>query len=311
MGTLVKWGANAWCISSQRGASISFASGSLIDVEGGGLLAAYGGYNWSGNKASLNVAAGATFDLWDSGASYPVIVDALSGSGTIRDNAGQAGLTVGIDNGSGTFSGTIQQVTSLTKTGSGAETLNGANFTYSGPTTISGGRLIFNGTGSLNTNAISLANGGKLEIASCSNDAYIAAAFYSGTGNDRQVGRRCLVHVRSGQRLVQTPATISFAPGSRIDAEGGAIMAAYDGYNWSGNNASLNVASGATFDLWDSYASNPVIVDWRRAGAAPTRNPYGGPAGLTVGIDNGSGDLQRHDPAGGQPDQGRHAACRC
>ena len=81
-------------------------------------------------------------------ASNPVIVDALNGAGTIRENyGGSAGLTVGIDNGSGTFSGAIEQVASLTKAGSGAETLTGAN-TYGGATTINAGTLEIGNGGS-------------------------------------------------------------------------------------------------------------------------------------------------------------------
>ena len=281
-GTVVKTSANGWCLSSVTGANISFGSGSLIDVEGGALLAAYNGYNWSANKAALNVAGGATFDLWDSYATNPVIVDALTGAGTIQETyGGQAGLTVGIDNGSGTFSGTITQVASLTKAGSGAETLSGT-LSYSGPTTVSGGQLTFSGNGNMSTNAISITNGGTLQIANATNDAFVAAASISGTG----------VFLKSGPNAWcmsnQRGANISFGPGSLIDVEGGALLAAYNGYNWSGNQASLNVAGGATFDLWDSYATNPVIVD-ALTGAGTVRENYGGSAGLTVGIDNGSG----------------------
>ena len=66
-------------------------------------------------------------------------------------------LTIGVNNGSGTFSGTILSGLSLTKAGAGAETLSGAN-TYTGGTTISGGTLqLGNGTpgndGSINNSS--------------------------------------------------------------------------------------------------------------------------------------------------------------
>ena len=70
-------------------------------------------------------------------------IGALSGSGTVTSSVGGAlTLTVGATNNGGTFSGIIQNgagTVALAKTGSGMETLAGAN-TYSGTTTISTAR---------------------------------------------------------------------------------------------------------------------------------------------------------------------------
>ncbi|HEV2437759.1 MAG TPA: autotransporter-associated beta strand repeat-containing protein [Verrucomicrobiae bacterium] len=71
-------------------------------------------------------------------------INGLNGTGTVDDTAGGASvLTVGNNNDSGTFSGTVQNTAGslgLTKAGTGTQTLSGAN-TYSGPTVINAGTL--------------------------------------------------------------------------------------------------------------------------------------------------------------------------
>ncbi len=71
-------------------------------------------------------------------------INGLNGTGTVDDTAGGASvLTVGNNNDSGTFSGTVQNTAGalgLTKAGTGTQTLSGAN-TYSGPTVINAGAL--------------------------------------------------------------------------------------------------------------------------------------------------------------------------
>lgn len=71
-------------------------------------------------------------------------IDGLTGAGTIDTTTGGGPvLTIGINGGGGTFTGTIQNSSgtlNLTKVGAGTETLaNG--YTYSGTTTVSGGTL--------------------------------------------------------------------------------------------------------------------------------------------------------------------------
>ena len=61
---------------------------------------------WSNNLSSLNVAAGATF----LGVEANVVVDALTGSGTISSGLsgfGYADFTFGVNGGSGTFAGVL------------------------------------------------------------------------------------------------------------------------------------------------------------------------------------------------------------
>ena len=95
-------------------------------------------------------------------------VASLNGSGAIGDsfNTGTNTLTVGVDNASGTFSGTIygaggygygtgnlgnlnQAPITLLKVGTGTQLLTGTSSTYSAGTTIAGGILGIAGDGSL------------------------------------------------------------------------------------------------------------------------------------------------------------------
>lgn len=163
-GTLRKTGSNEirWAESS---AIFALAPGSLIDVQGGIFV---GGSNanedWAGNLSDLHVAAGATFG----GVEANVRVDVLTGSGTIRSGypgAGYSAFTFGVDNGSGTFDGSLANNDTpgnFIKTGTGTQTLAGSN-TYSGTTTIDGGKLIVSGSLN-NTSFVTIASGAELEI---------------------------------------------------------------------------------------------------------------------------------------------------
>ncbi|MGB2429232.1 MAG: beta strand repeat-containing protein, partial [Akkermansiaceae bacterium] len=170
-GTIRKTGAAyadlAW--SSPSGDSLDSFNG-LIDVDEGTLAvnargnSNNGGIAGSGN-ADLDIASGATFDL----RSGTFKIDALDGSGTIENSSGVGNtLSIGNNNGSGTFSGNITQVDAdafdLVKNGTGTQILSGAN-TYTGTTTVSGGTLsLVSGLSHSGTGAYTV-NGGTLEIA--------------------------------------------------------------------------------------------------------------------------------------------------
>jgi fibronectin-binding autotransporter adhesin len=162
-GTLEKTGNGAASMSWDQGGTVAMASGGLIHVKAGTLRLEYGPQsNWASNLSDLTVDSGATFDLWDNN-NAGVFVDSLNGAGTItRTSYAQTStLTVGVDNGGGTFSGNIANavgVINLTKTGSGTQTLSGNN-TYSGTTTISNGLLIASGGGGVgDSSVVSIAN---------------------------------------------------------------------------------------------------------------------------------------------------------
>ncbi|MGL5016766.1 MAG: autotransporter-associated beta strand repeat-containing protein, partial [Luteolibacter sp.] len=168
-GKLIKTGGDELILSNWGGAQIVALTGadSVIDVQAGKLsnfaASAFGAPHtvWSNNKAGLTVASGATFEMNNTS----VIVDELSGAGTINKGTWDTPvtLTIGVNDGSGNFSGMLAQpvgtALSLVKQGSGTQILSGMN-TYKGPTTVSAGTLVINGNQSAANGAVSVT--GKL-----------------------------------------------------------------------------------------------------------------------------------------------------
>ncbi|MCL4207844.1 MAG: autotransporter-associated beta strand repeat-containing protein, partial [Pirellulaceae bacterium] len=151
-GTVSKTGTgNVLFGANGQNANVSLSAGALIDVQAGVLRNEYGAGVWTSNLGSLNVGASGTFYVWDAN----TIVDSLTGSGTIEKGQNNTHtLTLGAANNVGPlgsdFSGAIKNTTgtiNLTKTGTGIQTLSGAN-TYSGTTNVNAGTLLVNGTNS-------------------------------------------------------------------------------------------------------------------------------------------------------------------
>ena len=140
--------------------TINMSSGALFHVESGRYNFGQNGLgDWSSNLSDMQVDNGATFN----GANTPTVVNALDGAGTVLTGGG---ITVGVDNGSGSFSGIIGNSNygsaySITKAGSGTQTLSGAN-TYTGTTTINDGTLIIDGNQASATGAMTINVNGSL-----------------------------------------------------------------------------------------------------------------------------------------------------
>jgi autotransporter-associated beta strand protein len=141
-GTFRKSGGNTLSWSAQP-ATFALAADSLIDVEGGTFEAA--NTNWAGNLSSLHVASGATF----AGEGAAVRVDVLTGAGTITahfDGSNKV-VTFGVNNGSGTFAGTLADsdtaIGQFVKVGTGTQELTGIS-TFGGGLVIQGGTVLAN-----------------------------------------------------------------------------------------------------------------------------------------------------------------------
>jgi len=174
-GTLRISGGDFWPYEEGDFLVLAMGSGGLIDVRAGAGL--YNGWDltpnaisWTANLASLNVDSGCVLDVFSGN---DVFVDALTGAGTVHRTSSLGGgqakqgsqvlLTVGVNNGSGTFSGVISNASAnaplaFAKTGSGTQTLTGTN-TYAGPTSVSAGTLVLAGTGALTATSSITVNG--------------------------------------------------------------------------------------------------------------------------------------------------------
>ena len=222
-------------------------TGGLIDIQGGTLKnGGWAGGVWTNNRASMNIAAGANFEFWGGGS---LVVDALTGAGTIdctNYGSGQT-VTVGSNNGSGTFSGVYQNTNSslgFIKSGAGTQTLTGAN-TYTGVTTISGGILqIGNGgtSGSLGTG--NTTNNASLVFNR--SDASSYSGVISGTGSVTKEG--------AGTQTLSGYAT-SYAGATTVN---GGTLRFMDARNQS---STISIANGATLEFAVSTAVTAPLGD--------------------------------------------------
>ncbi len=231
------------------GNRLTFAmTGGTIDLQGTAQLV-NGGWQelyWANNKSSLNIAAGAKFDMWDGQAVY---VDALTGSGTIDKNQGNGAtgtLTLGVNNGSGIFTGIIkntQTFVALTKTGTGTQTLAGNN-SYTGATTISGGTLTIGGAGQLGsgTYAGNIINNSVFNFGSSASQTL--SGIISGTGSLINSGTLTLsgantysggTTISAGALQIGNGGNITATVAGTITLNGGALF-----YNFSADNFGVN-----------------------------------------------------------------------
>ena len=162
-GTLLISGSGLSASNSGRAMNINLTAGSLIDIASGAgwYNGGWQAFTWTNNKATLNVNGG--LDMADG---KEIIADALTGSGAFsasQSSGGNVNLTLGVNNGSGTFNGTITntgtRVVSLVKNGSGTQTLVGSS-TFRGATTVNAGTLAI--SGSLSTTGVTVANNATL-----------------------------------------------------------------------------------------------------------------------------------------------------
>jgi autotransporter-associated beta strand protein len=173
-GTLRLTGSGNLIFGAYGAINIDLSPGALVDVEGGTLTgsSSYGG-NWTSNQASLNIAGGAVFNAVEAGLTATMQIDALTGAGNFLggyfgNTGGLSTVTIGIANGSGTFSGSLQDNPGahlgITKTGAGTETFTGSN-TYSGGTIVSGGKLFIGAAAALPDSSVAIDSSAELQLA--------------------------------------------------------------------------------------------------------------------------------------------------
>ncbi|MEA2711447.1 MAG: hypothetical protein QOF78_4048, partial [Phycisphaerales bacterium] len=152
-------GAGADTLAAAGNASV--ATGAVaLNVAGGGSLAMTAGSTLP-DFTDVTVS-GATFNL----NGQAQTIDTLSGaaSGIVTNSGALATLTIGQQNGSGSFGGNISGALALTKIGSGTLTLSGAN-SYSGLTTITAGTIASGNAASLaGTAGQVMFNGGTFRV---------------------------------------------------------------------------------------------------------------------------------------------------
>lgn len=242
-----------------RTINISLGSGGLIDIQGGAFVnGGWGGGVWLSNLADMNIASGAIFDVWDGGTIY---VDALNGAGSVQNGSntpfGVRSLVVGVDDGSGTFTGVIgggtgrlgDNLISLTKEGGGTQILGGNN-TYAGTTTVTSGTLQIGtgGTsGTLGGGDVSIASDAVIEINR--SDAYNTPGgqTFSGAGTLVKNGSGNLTFFGTGpnQNLVSGLENLVVNDGTvRTDSWA----------QWN-SNLNLSVTGSGVFEMWNTTTS--------------------------------------------------------
>ena len=232
-----------------------------VNVTGAGTILQIGGSaNVIPDTSNVNLGAGTTlFMTKDTGAES---INALTGTGTVSTNIGAVQtLTVGAADGSGTFGGVIEDgagILALTKTGTGTQTLTGAN-TFSGGTTVAAGTLFLGdgttpgaalGTGDVTVNggatltldlannetfANTIFNGGHVIVDDAVVSNYTVSGDISGSGDLTKAGGNTVT--LSGNNTYTGPTAVN---GGRLLAGSSAAF---------GTNSAVTIAPGAALDI--------------------------------------------------------------
>lgn len=275
---------------SGRNVNMSLHSGAVIILQNFSLTnGGWQSFNWSGNRAGMQISSTSTLDFWDG---YDITVDSLNGSGSITKNYGSgqtSKLNIGIADGSGTFSGIISNshgTVAVTKHGSGTQIFSGAN-SYSGTTTIMGGTLQLQGAAFTNTARIySVDSGAVLDLKGSSMQLPYGNTVFSGNGIIRISSGNLINNTGSG-RLIN----MNLGIGALIDIGVNSSLrnGGWQNITWTNNKASMAIANNATFDLWDG---NNVTIDALSGSGSVVKNYGGGQTTiLSIGINSGSGNF--------------------
>jgi autotransporter-associated beta strand protein len=224
-------------------------------------------------------------------ANYAVNVIETVSPGSISVNNSAGNYTLGY------AAGVIAGTGSLSKTGTGTLVI-AAPDTSTGTFTVNGGTVQVAGNG-LDSALIALYPNSVLEYTTSSN-TFEGASVYQGTGTLLINGTGKFIFGANGNDVV------NLAVGALVDVEGGAFTGSSShGGIWTNNDASLNIAKNAAFDIVEGGTSDSMQID-ALTGAGDFSGGYSAnPGGLTtatIGVAGGSGtfsgsifdDIQAH-----------------
>lgn len=140
------------------------------------------------------------------------------------------------------------------KAGTGTLTLSGAN-SYSGATTVNNGTLKVSGQSYFNVGrTTTVASGAVLELHNSDNSltTLMPVSSVTGAGTFRLSGNSTIFQSSGGSP--GTRLTFAMLAGGLIDLLDTSRLSngGWQELDWSNNKASMNIASGATFDIWDA-----------------------------------------------------------
>jgi fibronectin-binding autotransporter adhesin len=209
--------------------------------------------------------------------SHTYALAGLTGSRNLALGDNTLAIQAGADS---DYSGVLSGTGGLAKGGAGTLTLAGAN-TYTGATVINVGTLRLASTAASSSYAI--ASGGVLEIQVAGGlDTRFSGGTYTGGGTLRKTG--------TGQIHWFGGTNIALDAGATVDVQVGRLQASWGANQiWTNNQSSLNVASGAEFDVDAAHARFSGL-----SGAGTIVLGLSGPyllQKLTVGVADASSDF--------------------
>jgi len=223
-----------------------------LDIQAGTVVANEAGNNAIADTATVNAAAGATFDVQ----SASETIGTLTGAGTAQLNAND--LTVG-DASDFTFGGDLAGSGGFTKQGTGAMTLGGDSSGFTGATTLSAGSLVANGQlgGAVTVNAGSTLMGTGTLNGSVTNNGAVAPGNSIGTlavGGD-------FTHASGATLTIELDGSLAIAPGTShdlLDVAGDATLASGSTVNVVTSNDG-DITEGDSFEIIQAAGAGGIV----------------------------------------------------
>ena len=292
-------------------------TGATTIESGVSLLLAGPGTPLAASTSAFRIASGGTFNLVGRNATIGSLAD-VAGAGGVVINSGllPAVLTIGNDNTSTSFSGTLEDgflgTLRLTKIGTGTQTLSGTN-TYTGATTVNAGGLIVNGsiassrgltvnagatvggTGTLPSTTI---NGGTLSPGNSIGTITINGNLVFGAGSVYRVDVSPSAADRTnvtGSATLAGTAQLAFTPGSSTSNINYTILSAAGGRSGTFDHGDEACHPALSAKL--SYTPTDRAVDAQFAGRGRDHRhaePGGGRGRARRGLQRGPADRSRH-----------------